>query len=428
MSVNITPENAVFVLLSFEGPDPYSQAGGLGTRVHNLGLALGALGFETHLFFIGDPSLPGRESLENGKYTLHRWCQWISAHHPSGVYDGEDNKVNDYAGSVPYFVLENIARPAAAAGKHIIVMAEEWHTVEAQCHLSDLLNWHGIRDKSVFLWNANNTMSFHKINWGRLCYVARITTVSKFMKQVLAEKGLESLVLPNGIPERMLEQHDPERVKQLKAALSLHPTEIKALKIGRFDPAKRWTQAVEAAAILKQRGVRSTFLFRGGLEPHAREVFDLAAARGLSVADVLSPSSRPTVEQCIDLIASAPKADILHLRFFLPEDFVRLLYHCCDCVFANSGFEPFGLVGLEVMASGGIAFTGETGEEYSIPFVNAVTVQTGDPRELVVYLQYLVDNPHLKDGIKREAHKTAGQYTWPVVINNILRRVEYLSM
>lgn len=427
MGINISPETAVFVILSFEGPDPYSQAGGLGTRIHNLAGALADLGFETHLFFVGDPDLPDEERRNDGRYILHRWCQWISRHHPSGVYDGENGKVNDYSGSVPPYVLENIARRAAAENKYLIVMAEEWHTVEAQCRLSDLLHRNGLRGRAVFLWNANNTMSFHRINWGRLTYVAKITAVSKFMKQIMAGYGIESIVIPNGIPARMLAPHDPKHIELLKSALSLHPSGLRLLKIGRFDPAKRWTQAVEAAAILKSQGVRSTFIIRGGLEPHGAEVLGLAHARGLSVADVTSPDRRPTFEQSIELIAQAPKCDVLNLKFFLPEEFVRLLYHTCDCVFANSGFEPFGLVGLEVMASGGIAFTGATGEDYVVPFVNSVSVETGDPKEIVAYLHYLNDCPEVKDRMKREAFKTAGQFAWPVVINNLIRRIEFIA-
>jgi len=45
-------------------------------------------GHETHLWFIGDPELPALE--EQGQLTLHRWCQWVSALQPGGVYDGED--------------------------------------------------------------------------------------------------------------------------------------------------------------------------------------------------------------------------------------------------------------------------------------------------------------------------------------------------
>ena len=157
-------------------------------------------------------------------------------------------------------------------------------------------------------------------------------------------------------------------------------------------------------------------------------VREIADKLGLSIADVTSPERRPTVEQSIALIANAPKADVLNLKFFLPEEFVRLLYGACDCVFANSGFEPFGLVGLEVMASGGIAFTGATGEDYVIPFVNAISVETNEPNEIVAYLQYLNDNPDAKEKMKKEAYATARQFTWDVVINNLIRRIEFIGM
>jgi len=37
-----------FHILSFEGPDPYAQAGGIASRVTGLALALANGGFETH--------------------------------------------------------------------------------------------------------------------------------------------------------------------------------------------------------------------------------------------------------------------------------------------------------------------------------------------------------------------------------------------
>lgn len=76
-----------FHVLSFEGPDPYARAGGLATRVAGLSKTLAQLGFETHLWFIGDPSEPGHE--RRGELHLHRWAQWISRRHPGGVYEGE---------------------------------------------------------------------------------------------------------------------------------------------------------------------------------------------------------------------------------------------------------------------------------------------------------------------------------------------------
>jgi hypothetical protein len=60
-------------ILSFEGPDAYARADGLATRVTGLAAALAAAGCETHLWFIGDPELPGHETC--GRLRLHRWCQ-----------------------------------------------------------------------------------------------------------------------------------------------------------------------------------------------------------------------------------------------------------------------------------------------------------------------------------------------------------------
>ena len=63
-----------FHILSFEGPDPYSRAGALATRVEGLSEMLARLGFETHLWFIGDPELHGHE----------RW-DWISTRCAAGM-------------------------------------------------------------------------------------------------------------------------------------------------------------------------------------------------------------------------------------------------------------------------------------------------------------------------------------------------------
>ena len=72
-----------FHILSFEGPDGYAPAGGIASRIAGLSEALAGARFETHLWFVGDPNLPGHEN--RGKLWLHRWCQWISQYQPAGV-------------------------------------------------------------------------------------------------------------------------------------------------------------------------------------------------------------------------------------------------------------------------------------------------------------------------------------------------------
>ncbi|MGE5221437.1 MAG: glycosyltransferase, partial [Omnitrophica WOR_2 bacterium] len=196
--IQLQPDQVEFALLSFEGPDPYSKAGGLGVRISNLALFLASLGFQTHLIFIGSPELPGFEEHLDGRLKLYRWCQWISRYHPLGVYDGEEGKLFDFNRSVPPFTTEQIARPAIEQGRHLVVLAEEWHTAEALIRLSDQLHTKGLRPYSILIWNANNTKGFERLDWERLNFVATLTTVSRYMKQIMRTYGLDPLIIPNG--------------------------------------------------------------------------------------------------------------------------------------------------------------------------------------------------------------------------------------
>jgi glycosyltransferase involved in cell wall biosynthesis len=424
-AIRFTPDTLEFLILCFEGPDqPYSMAGGLGVRVAELAQALAQQGFMTHLLFIGDPRLPGHEVLEDGRLVLHRWCQWISAYHPAGVYDGENAKWADFNQSVPPFVVDQIVRPAAARGKVVAILSEEWHTAEVTCRISDALHHAGLRQRVLPLWNANNDFGFWRINWGRLGYVATITTVSRYMKHLMWDLGMNPMVIPNGVPERFLTPPDPERVAQLRQAANGYPL---LFKIGRFDPDKRWIMAVEAAARLKERGLPVKFMLRGGIEPHGGEVLAHAYWRGLTVRDV--QAGRGNDREAIDaLVAAARDADVLNMRMFISDELKRICYASADATLANSGHEPFGIVGLEVMGAGGVAVVGATGEDYAISFHNCLVTETDDPEEVVGYLLHLRSQPALEQQIRREGRRTAALFTWPEVLEILLGKLEYLAM
>ncbi len=416
---SITPKNTVFVTLCFEGPDGYSTAGGLGVRVNNLAVTLARLGFLTHMFFIGDPDRPGEEVRERGKLILHRWCQWISKHHPNGVYDGEEHKLHDYNASIPGFVKDNIVKPSISEGKLVVILGEEWHTAEVMCRISDVLYHDGIRNDAVLFWNANNTFSFHRINWGRLSYTTTITTVSRFMKHTMWEWGVNPLVVPNGIPKSLLGDIDGKRVEEVRKAVG---AEMVLCKVARWDPDKRWNQAVQTIAKLKESGCRATLLARGGMEPHRGEVMNNARRMGLSIREAWAKDH--SFESYLLAISQAAPADIIDIRFQLPSEFLQAVYHAVDGVLANSGREPFGLVGLEAMAAGGIVFTGGTGEDYAIPFVNAFVVETADPMEIVGHILYLQDYPEEGARIRRAARVTAHYFTWEAAVENLIAKLE----
>lgn len=422
----ISPDNTTFVLLCFEGPDVYSTAGGLGTRVTELSEALAMQGYTTHLIFIGAPDKPNVEERVDGRLILKRWSQWLSAYYPNGVYDGEEPKLQDYNNSVPPHIYHDIVRPAQDTGKTVVIMGEDWHTAEVMCRISDLLNWYGLRQKVVMLWNLNSLMSLHRINWGRLSFVTTLCTVSKYMKHKMWNYGVNPLVIPNGIPARHLTPVEPKDVKHLRdIAHRGDPRRLFFFKIGRFDPDKRWIMAIEAVARLKHSGHPVSLFVRGGIEPHGAEVLHHAYNLGLSVHDVMA--NRPNLKQCMDAVSKAGTADIYNLRFFLPEEFVRTTYAAADATLANSGHEPFGLVALEVMAAGGIAVTGSTGEDYAISFENAVVTETDDPDEIVGYLLHLRRHPEEQERIRATGRRTAEQFLWDEVIENLVGKIEFLA-
>ncbi|HEV2027085.1 MAG TPA: glycosyltransferase family 4 protein [Candidatus Dormibacteraeota bacterium] len=415
------PERTVFVLLSFEGPDLYSRAGGLGVRVKGLSRSLAKLGYHTHLYFCGDPDLPSEETHERGKLYYRRWCQWISAQHRGGVYDGEEGKVRDWNSSLPPSLIETVIAPAIAAGNNVVVLGEEWHTSWSMNLISETLYRRGLRDRVVMLWNANNIFGFHRIDWGTLALSSTITTVSRYMKFKMWDWGQNPVVIPNGIPRESLADSDPEAVAELRAAAS---ADHFCFKIGRFDPDKRWLMAVSAAAYLKRRDNRVRLLIRGGREAHGGEVMSYARHQGLTVVDAPTPSDPAALAS---LLLQNPAADVINFTSFISDSLVRVIYSACDAVLANSGHEPFGLVGLEVMAAGGLAVTGSTGEDYADGFRNALVLETDDPVELVTELALLKERPKLAASMRRHGRTTARAYVWEKVIDQLLLRVEFAA-
>jgi glycosyltransferase involved in cell wall biosynthesis len=418
----LTPESLDFVLLSFEGPDEYAMAGGLGVRMKELSLELARQGFRTHLVFVGDPSLPGQEST-TANLTLHRWSQWLSAYYPAGVYDGEEAKLVDWNDQLPEFVVSRLVAPAAQQGRFTAVLAEEWHTAYSTCQISDRLWAGGLRDKALILWNANNVMGFDRVDWGRLGYCAQITTVSRYMKHVMWERGVNPLVIPNGIPTDRIRDADPVLVARLRAAFTGREL---IFKVGRFSPDKRWIMTIDALAEEKRRKHEVAAVIRGGLEPHGMEVLGRARALGLTVTDVELPREPA---EAVTVLEAAPVADIYNVTSYMVDDVVSLFYSAADAVLANSGHEPFGLVGLEVMAAGGVAFLGATGEDYGVSFLNSVMLDTDDPLEISIALDFLRAHPGVVQRLRTEARETARSFTWQnVVADNLHNRLQYVAL
>lgn len=415
---NALPPNAV--ILSFEGPDPYSMVGGLGVRVTQMSAALGDAGIMTDLFFVGAPDRPGIE-MQSERVRLRRWCQWISQYHPGNVYDAEWDKASDYMRSAPPVVCAEIVAPARARGERVLIVGEDWQVAPAMIELDAELRRRDLRSSTTLLWNANNTYGFWGIDWNALQRACTVTCVSKYMKFELGLRGVPALVIPNGIPAQLLRRDDAEAVRGLRSALGDRRV---LLKVGRYDPDKRWLQAIDAAANLRDAGIDVQLIIRGGREGYRDVVLERARQRSLHVDEIAMKDG--TARELASALAGR-KANVLELRTFVPDATLYALYGAVDAVLANSGREPFGLVGLEVMAAHGIAVCGSTGEDYAQPFESALVCDTDDPAELSTYLQMLFSDEALVKRLRRGARHAAERYSWPAVLEMLAAKLAFLE-
>ena len=415
-----TPENLEVAMVSFEGPDQYSLAGGLGVRAKEMCRGFAALGFRTTLFFVGDPALPVHE--ENDGVSLVRCVREISRAYPAGVYEGEAEKVAALQTVLPNQVLDTVIRPAAHRGRVVLVLFEEWQTAELCVRLHHVLFSEGMRDRAILLWNANNTFAFEQLRWPELEAAASLTTVSKYMKHLMWPHHVNPIVIPNGIPEESLRQPSAEAVAAIAAQAG---TESLAFKIGRFTPDKRWLQAVHAIADLRRDGLPARLLMRGGIEPHGAEVVARCRELGLGVADWFDPIL--DAHGVARALAETDGAPVVNLCTFLPEEVIPEIHCAATAVLANSGHEPFGLVGLEAMAAGGVAIVGATGEEYARPYGNAIVIESDRGSEVAGALRGLVERPALAQRLRRAAHRDAAEYAWPKVLEGLLERLRFLA-
>jgi glycosyltransferase involved in cell wall biosynthesis len=177
---------------------------------------------------------------------------------------------------------------------------------------------------------------------------------------------------------------------------------------------------------MKRIGWQPLLIARGGVEPYGAEVLAAAAAAGLRVADRLLPQRG--VRGLMQALEGLQGVDIVNLCSPLDAESRLVLFHSAGAVLANSQHEPFGLVGLETMAAGGVACIGYTGEDYAVPGYNALALETNDPQEFLDLFGTLRINPTLDRALRRAGRVTAQHYTWSQVMHRVLLpRLRFIS-
>jgi len=430
--VGIAPENTMFVVLCFEGPDDYSMAGGLGDKITCLTSTLADMGFVVHHIFIGDPGMHGTELRKDGKLVLHRWCQWISESHRGGVYDGEKWKVDDFTRSAPLFIVQDLVHPAISGGKLVVILGEEWQTAEAMCLIHDLLHIYRLRDKAIMFWNANEIYGFEQVDWKYLSRATTITVVSEYMKQIMLKRGINPVVLPNGIPEALLEEISKADASQMREVLG---TEVIFSKVARGRQDKGWKPAVHAVHNLNKLGEGSKLLAHVGMESDRQKVAHQVMSLGMVMKNIhpdggskdsyLCAASDRDFTPYFEVLSESSTADVFNFACPVPLSFLRVLYRASDVVLAASDHDPFGLVGMEAMAAGAIVFTSRKAEGHAEHMRNAIVLDKYTAEEIQFYAGYLRMHPEKREMIRASARQTAEQWTWKEVVKRLLRRLEH---
>ena len=297
-----------------------------------------------------------------------------------------------------------------------MVLAEEWQTADAVLYLDGLLREQNVRDRARLFWNANNTFGFERIDFVRLARAARITTVSRYMKHLMGRVGIEAVVVPNGLPPDAFASPDREAVRELRSLAKQRPV---LTKVARWDPDKRWLLTVDIIGELKRAGARPLLVARGGAESHGGEVMARATSAGLRV--VRRAIREPGARGLLGALRAVDGADVVDLETPLDARARRLLFRGASAVLANSGHEPFGLVGLEAMAVGGLVCTGCSGEDYAVAGRNALVMQTSTPAEFVRLFARVRKDPAEEGALRRAGRQTASQFAWRKVVKHDLR-------
>jgi glycosyltransferase involved in cell wall biosynthesis len=235
------------------------------------------------------------------------------------------------------------------------------------------------------------------------------------MKHLMWDFGVDPLVIPNGLDDEALMSPNPEAIMTFLTRLQ---TRTVLSKVARWDPDKRWLLAMQTVRVLKDQGWKPLLVARGGVEAHGAEVLAEAAACGLRVVERASP--RPGIRDLLQTLEDVDEADVVNLRSPLDPESRRVLFRGSAAVLANSGREPFGLVGLETMAASGVACTGCTGEDYAVPGQNALVLETTDPWEFVGLFGELRAHPARERALRQAGLTTAKRFAWSHILQQLL--------
>jgi len=180
------------------------------------------------------------------------------------------------------------------------------------------------------------------------------------------------------------------------------------LFVGRIEPLKGVDTLIEAAAMLRKKGVLvegcECLAIIGGESGESPERISEEMARLKGIAGQLGTD---------DMVTFLGQRD---------QDTLQYYYSASDIVVVPSHYESFGLVALEAMACGRTVVASETG---GLAFLihdgeNGFHVPAADPSALADKLEMILKDPELRARIGETARDYAQSHAWPLITKRIV--------
>jgi glycosyltransferase involved in cell wall biosynthesis len=231
--------------------------------------------------------------------------------------------------------------------------------------------------------------------------------------------GVGSTVVPNSVD---LERFRPGDARAAKAALGLPSSRPVVSYFGFVYPSKGFREFIEAAALLRDRGLDASYLIVGGAV-RGEEFFRTLVGRSLQLAD-LTRNYESEAKQLVD------ELELTELFRFVPftQDTANL-YQASDVVVAPSQGPELGRPVIEAAASGVpvVASGSRTGGGVVVPGETGILVDNFGVETLATAVAELLDQPVRRESLGRAAREHAEQNFDPAKnarrIERIYRRI-----
>jgi glycosyltransferase involved in cell wall biosynthesis len=211
--------------------------------------------------------------------------------------------------------------------------------------------------------------------------------------------GVGAAVVPNSVDLDRFRPGDPE---EEKASLGL-PLDLPVVSyFGFIYPSKGFREFIEAAALLRERGLEASYLVIGGAV-RGEEFFRTVVGRGLQLVDL----TRNYESEAKRLVADLGLTDVVRFVPFTQD--TANLYRASDVVVAPSRGPELGRPVIEAAASGVpvVASGSRTGGGVVVPGETGVLVEDFGVETLAETVEELLRDPERRRALGRAARDHA---------------------